>query len=110
MKRWFALALVAGSLAMAAPASSTEALRVSVTNDYQWHGPATVIVSQTGLSMTMTVAPFTTSSITVPKLATTLHLKTSHCDTKLALPFKYLEHRTRLWVAIHDGCVLKEYL
>jgi hypothetical protein len=107
MIRLFALALVAVSLASVAPASSKGALRVTVTNDVYWHGPATVIVSQTGMSITMTIKPHTSSSISVPQLATSLRLKTNICDTRLAVPLDDLAHRTSLRVAIHDGCQLK---
>ncbi|HEY8321196.1 MAG TPA: hypothetical protein VIG46_05300 [Candidatus Baltobacteraceae bacterium] len=107
MKRLFALALLVGSLASVAPASSKGPLRVTVTNDVYWHGPATMIVSQTGMGITMTVAPHTTSSISVPLLATTLRLKTQLCDTKLALPLEYLAQRTQVWVTIHEGCILR---
>jgi hypothetical protein len=107
MKRLFALALVVGSLAMTAPGSSKGPLRVTVTNEVYWHGPATVVVSQTGMGITMTVAPHKTSSISVPLLATTLRLKTQLCDTRLALPLDYLAQRTHVWVTIHDGCILK---
>jgi len=108
MIRLFALAVaVAGSLAAAAPASSMGTLRVAVTNDVSWHGAATVVVSQTGMSITMTIAPHTTSSISVAHLATSFHLRTTICDTRLAVPFDYLAQRTRVWVTIHSGCVLK---
>jgi len=107
MKRLFALALLAGVLASVAPASSKGPLRVTVTNDVSWHGSADVIVSQTGMGITMTVAPHRTSSISVPLLATTLRLKTRLCDTKLALPLEYLAERTHVWVTIQEGCILR---
>ncbi len=107
MKRLFALALLVGSLAAVAPAWPMGPLRVTVTNDVYWHGPATVVVSQPGMGITMSIAPHKTSSISVPLLATSLRLKTQLCDTKLALPLDYLAHRTQVWVTIHEGCVLK---
>jgi len=107
MKPLFVLALIAGWLAPVAPASSLGPLRVTVANDVYWHGTATVIVSQTGMGITMNVAPLKTSSISVPLLATTLHLKTHLCDTKLALPLDFLARHTHVWVTIHDKCIME---